>query len=372
MPFALFSDTLGRDPRWFALAGDRPVLRDRLQAAYMRLKLESASHLHDGYLTRRQALNLCDAKLLDLLCTPVLGEKPFLHREGDTCDERNCLDDSGPWVEGFDYRVCGFIKRNPTRAEYNRNQAQKADSRDGRLRAAVYDRDGGCCRYCGSGPLRKKGMGRAKDRRRALQYDHVDPDKAAGADGANYVVACARCNEAKGHRTPDEAGMRLLSPPTDEQRAAWQQRGEALFDLPDEPSDNDNDNAHDNAPDNQHDNAHDYERALSPATGPDNESAGDVRVETAAQPQRQAATMSPEGSGSGRVGQRDRDALPRSSRQPARRPDAPDIYHRRSRDPAPDFTELAEDQEQRCVHGQPLDDDCELCLHAQADRGEPP
>lgn len=334
MPYALFSDTLGRDPRWYALAGDKPVLRDRLQAAYMRLKLESASHLHDGYLTRRQALELCDARILELLCTPVLGERPFLHQPGETCEERNCLDDSGPWVEGFDYRVCGFIKRNPTRAEYNRNQAQKADSRDARLRATVYDRDGGCCRYCRSGPLRKKGMGRAKDRRRALQYDHVNPDKAAGADAANYVVACARCNELKGRRTPDEAGLVLLAAPTDAEIAAWQDRGEALFDLPDDNGDNDNDNAHDNAPDNQHDNGRDNAPPLSPTTEPDDTSAGEVRPDTGAQPQPQPAGTPAEGSGSGRAGHRVADPPPGAPAQPARRPDAPDIYHRRSRDPA--------------------------------------
>jgi hypothetical protein len=97
-----------------------------------------------------------------------------------------------------------------------------ADLRNGRLRDLAYTRDGGCCRYCGSGPLLRRGMERAADRHQVLRFDHVDPDQPAGEDGANFVVACAACSEAKGHRTPAEAGMTLLPVPTSVQIAARQ------------------------------------------------------------------------------------------------------------------------------------------------------
>jgi hypothetical protein len=43
---------------------------------------------------------------------------------------------------------------------------------------------------------------RSRDRRKVLQYDHVDPDHAARPDGKGLVVACGACNEYKGHRNP--------------------------------------------------------------------------------------------------------------------------------------------------------------------------
>lgn len=342
MPYFLTSDTAGGDPRFWTLAAGRPALVDRLQAAWMRLHAWTSHHRHNGYLTHAQALQLCHGRLdtLDLLCTPVLGERPLLHRRGDRCDGKNCIDSSPPWTEGFEYRLCEFSKRNPTRAENDRHQAQKADSRDTRLKNEVYERDAGCCRYCRSGPLRRKGMARARDRRRVLQYDHVDPDQAAGPDAANYVVACARCNEYKGHRTPDEAGMTLLPEPTDSERAEWSERAETLFNLPDDGS-RDNDN--DNAPDNDQDNAHDKQHGChsrSPDGCPDGTCTGDNPTaqpcpapgET---PAPQATNSTFEGSGPGRVGQPR--VVPESppvsgpGRQPIRGPDAPDIYHRRSR-----------------------------------------
>lgn len=333
------SDNVGNDPRWMVLADGKPTLADALLAAYTRMHGESSHHMHDGYLTQHEALDACRgrARTLDLLCKTVLGRPPLLHRQGDTCAAKNCLDASGPWVEGFAFRLCGFSKRNPNRAERDRNEAQKADSRDARLREMVYDRDGGCCRYCRSGPLRKKGMGRAKDRRRALQFDHIDPDRAAGPDGANYVTACARCNEEKGHRTPDEAGMTLLPEPTDAERAAWTARGELLRD-PGDRVDNAPDNAHDNPPDNPPDNAHavvgGVVHVAVPTGSPGDNSAGEVRLQVGPQPQPQPAAALSEGSGSGRVGQPPVGPLATFSTQPARPAEAPDIYHRRSRAPA--------------------------------------
>jgi 5-methylcytosine-specific restriction endonuclease McrA len=344
VPYYLTSDNADLDPRWMVLADGKAALADQLYASWHRMHGATSRHMHDGYLTHHDALTACRgrAALLRLLCSPTLGSPPLLHRQGETCSARNCLDDSGPWVDGFAYRICGFSKRNPNRAEKARNDAQKADSRDARLRELVYDRDGGCCRYCRSGPLRKKGMGRARDRRRALQFDHVDPDRAAGPDGRNYVTACARCNESKGQRTPDEAGMTLLPVPTDAQRAAWAARGEQLYDVDDqaaaEPVDNARDNPIDNAPDNQHDNAQavvgGVVGGVVPLAAPEAVPAGEVRLQQGEQAQRQPAGSTSEGSGSGRVGQPLVPPVRPFAEQLARPADAPDIYHRRSRAPA--------------------------------------
>src|SRR5690606_10030604 len=145
-------------------------------------------------------------------------------------DECPCLG-TAPWIDGYAYRIHNFLKRNPSKREYDLDKAKKADLRDARLKALVLKRDGGCCRYCGSGPLERKAV-RAKDRRRVLTFDHVDPDRAAGEDGANLVVCCGRCNDEKGARTPDEADMVLLPEPTPEQAARLADREPQRLDRP--------------------------------------------------------------------------------------------------------------------------------------------
>lgn len=64
-------------------------------------------------------------------------------------------------------------------------------------------RDNFSCQYCGE----KLPMSQ-------LNYDHVVPRRQGGKTvWENIVVSCYPCNERKGGRTPDEAGMRLLTVP---------------------------------------------------------------------------------------------------------------------------------------------------------------
>lgn len=69
---------------------------------------------------------------------------------------------------------------------------------------AVRERDGDNCRYCD----REVDW---KDRKSSKggTYDHVDPD--GGNDIDNIVVACRECNSRKNRRTPEQAGMVLIS-----------------------------------------------------------------------------------------------------------------------------------------------------------------
>ncbi|HEX9951722.1 MAG TPA: HNH endonuclease [Rubricoccaceae bacterium] len=61
-------------------------------------------------------------------------------------------------------------------------------------------RDGHACQYCG-----------ATER---LTLDHVLPRSRGGPETwENLVAACTRCNNRKGSRTPEEAGMALHRPP---------------------------------------------------------------------------------------------------------------------------------------------------------------
>jgi len=68
-------------------------------------------------------------------------------------------------------------------------------------RKNVMKRDGMQCQYCG-----KKHVN--------LTVDHILPKSRGGKDEwENLTTACNECNNKKGNRTPEEAGMRLLSIP---------------------------------------------------------------------------------------------------------------------------------------------------------------
>jgi 5-methylcytosine-specific restriction endonuclease McrA len=316
MPFFLIPDEWDDDPVWDAMAGDNAVLRDQLQAGWVRLGVAASHARTDGYLTVQQARRKCTKRVLDILCAPVLGREPRLHQQGDKCA---CLDEV--WVSGYGYRLHRFLRRNPSRVEVERQRERRADLADPAIRHRVRVRDGSCCRYCGSGPLTTKAV-RAKDRRKVLTFDHVDPDRAAGDDLSNLVCCCARCNERKGRRTPEEADMLLLPVPTPEQATKLAARDQVLCDQP-------------------------INAGSTPGSTPDHRLSVDPPVDPpvdghrpvvgnnlADQPADQHSDQRPapgaEPSGLGWAGQPDRDA-PGVTGLPARTPADPDIYTRRSR-----------------------------------------
>lgn len=64
---------------------------------------------------------------------------------------------------------------------------------------ALHRRDGGLCAYCGG---------------RGATVDHILPQSRGGrSTWENTVLACGPCNNRKRDRTPEEAGMRLLTEP---------------------------------------------------------------------------------------------------------------------------------------------------------------
>lgn len=70
-------------------------------------------------------------------------------------------------------------------------------------RKNILVRDGYICQYC-----------RRKCSATELTLDHVHPRSRGGkATWENLVASCRRCNNRKGDRTPDEAGMRLARMP---------------------------------------------------------------------------------------------------------------------------------------------------------------
>jgi len=70
-------------------------------------------------------------------------------------------------------------------------------------RINVFTRDKFSCQFCGDHLPMKE-----------LNYDHVIPRKQGGkTTWTNIVTACYPCNERKGGRTPEQAGMKLLRMP---------------------------------------------------------------------------------------------------------------------------------------------------------------
>ncbi|HIE51287.1 MAG TPA: HNH endonuclease [Armatimonadetes bacterium] len=68
-------------------------------------------------------------------------------------------------------------------------------------RKSIMARDNHTCQYCG----RRDG---------AMTLDHVIPKVRGGTDDwTNLVCCCIPCNNRKGNRTPEEAGMKLLCQP---------------------------------------------------------------------------------------------------------------------------------------------------------------
>lgn len=75
-------------------------------------------------------------------------------------------------------------------------------------RENVYVRDAGRCQYCGKRVPRDD-----------ITYDHVIPRSKGGrTTWENIVIACLTCNQRKGGRTPEQAGMKLRTQPVKPKR----------------------------------------------------------------------------------------------------------------------------------------------------------
>ncbi len=75
-------------------------------------------------------------------------------------------------------------------------------------RMNIYARDNHICQYCGRSIVRNE-----------INLDHVIPRSKGGTSTwENVVCCCYSCNRKKGGRTPEQAGMKLLSTP---KRPKW-------------------------------------------------------------------------------------------------------------------------------------------------------
>jgi len=71
----------------------------------------------------------------------------------------------------------------------------------------LFARDGYCCQYCGRHRSELRG-------RQFLTREHILPlSRGGGNTWDNVVTSCSTCNNRKGNRLPEEAGLTLLSKP---------------------------------------------------------------------------------------------------------------------------------------------------------------
>lgn len=106
------------------------------------------------------------------------------------------VEDSGSWLRTPNSRFAV-----PSVIRLRRYVRRRFRPRVAFNRRNVFRRDNGRCQYCGQP---------APD----LTLDHVVPRSRKGPTSWDNVVACCRtCNSRKRDRTPEEAGMVLLSSP---------------------------------------------------------------------------------------------------------------------------------------------------------------
>lgn len=73
----------------------------------------------------------------------------------------------------------------------------------------LFARDNYTCQYCGRHQSKLKA-------REFLNRDHIHPQSQGGENSwTNCVTACSSCNTRKENKTPKEAGMKLLSTPSE-------------------------------------------------------------------------------------------------------------------------------------------------------------
>lgn len=128
-------------------------------------------------------------------------------------------------IEEFDEELRGvtIVIKMPAVVRLLNKVRGKRSIKFSRINVAM--RDEFCCQYClEKFPLRK------------LTYDHVLPRAQGGKTRwENIVMACYGCNEKKGNRTPEKAGMKLKTKPV---KPTWLPvvgfRVEASMSIPDQ------------------------------------------------------------------------------------------------------------------------------------------
>lgn len=156
--------------------------------------------LTDGVVTEGDLVRLTLDRNKARRLAGVLVDAGLWHAAGHSCSHCPPVD-RGAYVF-HQWFQCGYEASEAVKIK----RARDKEVKNPRITDAVRVRDGDECRYCGR-------TVDWKDRKsdKGGSYDHVIPGLAKGAE--NLVVACLRCNRAKGQRTPEQASMTLRPTP---------------------------------------------------------------------------------------------------------------------------------------------------------------
>ncbi len=118
------------------------------------------------------------------------------------CDKADIVADDGTQVHSERMSVSSPLVirlRYVVKVPYHRHTAMS--------RRAVFARDNHKCGYCGS---------------HADSIDHVLPRSRGGKNvWENVIAACRSCNLRKRDRTPEEAGMKMMTMPRTPREMSW-------------------------------------------------------------------------------------------------------------------------------------------------------
>lgn len=113
--------------------------------------------------------------------------------------------------------VPSVIRFPNTHCQWRRNKVKFSPE-------GIFIRDKGTCQYCGK-----------KVARGEFELEHVVPSTRGGQTSwENIVASCKSCNRRKANRTPEEAGMKLLSRPRMPTVAEFDKAVMALQSIPEE------------------------------------------------------------------------------------------------------------------------------------------
>ena len=109
-------------------------------------------------------------------------------------------------IKGGKNKISGLqskLEINSIIATKNSSKINYSDYIPPLTNTTLFKRDASTCIYCGDQFTLKN-----------LSRDHILPLSRGGDDSwMNTVTACKRCNNHKGNKTPEEAGMYLLATP---------------------------------------------------------------------------------------------------------------------------------------------------------------
>lgn len=192
MAWSKFTDTTAFHPRLLRLASSRDVRQLNEAWGFVQRALTwSGQHYTDGFIPEGLALLLTPGRTDALVKVATkAGMLEKAKREGEA-----------GWQILFEVDDLMHIR---SKEEVDWEKRHRQQLRDPDIWIPVRVRDGDACRYCGRVV---KWYDNKSDRGATL--DHVDPD------GDELVVACRKCNGEKQDRTPEQAGMVLLSAPAE-------------------------------------------------------------------------------------------------------------------------------------------------------------